>query len=236
MIFSGDIAAKSITVVTEFIPPYQTKNADGSVGGYATQVVKRLFELTDKQHQIIPLPWARAYLMAQKEPNVMIYSMIRTAEREAKFQWIGNLQTQRFYMWGLKKKFDSSFDNISQAKQYRVATSKGYSTEHYLAENGFENVVFTARNTQNVGLLFKERVDIVFSSEVLLHNRIKELGYAKDDVRKLFEVVPLNRELCVALSKQSNPHLVLRFQVAFNYLERTGELEKIKRQWGIIEY
>lgn len=236
MIFSGDIAAKSITVVTEFIPPYQTKNEDGSVGGYATQVVKRLFELTDKQHQIIPLPWARAYLMAQKEPNVMIYSMIRTAEREAKFQWIGNLHTQRFYMWGLKKNFDKPFREFSQAKSYRIATSKGYGAAYLLAEKNFDNVLHTARNDQNVGMLFKERVDIIFSSEVLLHNRIKKLGYAKEDVRRLFEVTPLSRELSIAFSRESNPHLVLRFQVAFNYLERTGELEKIKRQWGIIEY
>lgn len=226
--------AKPLTVVTEIIPPYQTKNEDGSVGGYATQVVKRLFQLTGKQPDIIPLPWARAYLMAQNEPNVMIYSMLRTSEREEKFKWVGDLQTQRFYMWGLKKKFTTSFSDISQAKPYQIVTSKGYSTAHFLVENDFKNVLHTARNDQNVGMLFKERVDIIFSSEGLLYNRVEKLGYAKEDVIRLLEVEPLSRELCIAFSRGSNSHLVSRFQVAFNYLERTGELEKIRRQWNII--
>ncbi|MCG7533008.1 transporter substrate-binding domain-containing protein [Psychrobium sp. MM17-31] len=227
--------AKPLTVVTEIIPPYQTKNEDGSVGGYATQVVRRLFQLTGQQPDIIPLPWGRAYLMAQKEPNVLIYSMIRTVAREEQFQWIGNLHTQRFYMWGLKKNFDKPFSDLSQAKPYRIATSKGYGAAYLLAENNFDNVLHTARNDQNVGMLFKERVDIIFSSEVLLYNRIKKLGYSNEDVRRLYEVAPLSRELSIAFSRESNPHLVLRFQVAFNYLERTGELEKIRRQWDIIE-
>lgn len=234
--YCSSLVAKPITVVTEYLPPFQIKKEDGSLGGYSTAVVNRLFELTDLRSRVYVLPWARAFLMAKKEPNVLIYSMIRTTERESQFQWVGNLQTQHFHLWGLKKKFEQPLASLEEAKAYRISTSKGYSSAYFLKENGFANVLLTARDTQNVGMLFKERVDIISGPALLLKYMVSELGYDPSQLQRLHEVKALNKDMSIAFSKETDPKLVRRFKVAFNYLEKTGELDKIKRQWGITKY
>lgn len=96
--------------------------------------------------------------------------------------------------------------------------SKGYGSIYYLESNGFKNLIFTARDTQNIGLLFKECVDIVIAPEFLIRNIVEDLGFSMNKVMKLREVVSLNKELCIAFSKRSDPRLVKRFRMAFRYL------------------
>lgn len=138
-------------------------------------------------------------------------------------------------MWGLKKRFSQPFQHDEQAKSLRFSVSKGYGSIDYLESNGFKNLVFTARDTQNIGLLFKERVDIVIAPEFLIRNIVEDLGFSMNKVMKLREVVSLNKELCIAFSKRSDSHLVKRFRMAFRYLERSGELARLKRHWTIVE-
>ncbi|WP_435275572.1 substrate-binding periplasmic protein [Psychrobium sp. nBUS_13] len=234
--YCGSLLAKPITVVTEYLPPFQIKKEDGSLSGYSTAVVNRLFELTDLRSTVYVLPWARAFLMAKKEPNVLIYSMFRTKERESQFQWVGNLQTQHFYLWGLKKNFSQPLVSLEEAKAYRISTSKGYSADYFLKANGFTNVSLTSRYTQNVGMLFKERVDIISGPALLLKYMVADLGYDATKLQRLHEVKELNKDMSIAFSKDTDPKLVRRFKIAFNYLEKTGELDNIKRQWGITKY
>ena len=235
-LYCSSLVAKPITVVTEYLPPFQIKKEDGSLSGYSTAVVNRLFELTDLRSTVHVLPWARAFLMAKKEPNVLIYSMIRTKERESQFQWVGNLQTQHFHLWGLKKNFSQPLTSLEEAKAYRISTSKGYSADYFLKVNGFTNVSLTSRDTQNVGMLFKERVDIISGPALFLKYMVADLGYDATQLQRLHEVKELNKDMSIAFSKDTDPKLVRRFKVAFNYLEKTGELAKIKRQWGITKY
>ena len=42
-----------------------------------------------RDYQIRLYPWARAYDMALKEPNVLIFLIARTSARETQFKWAG---------------------------------------------------------------------------------------------------------------------------------------------------
>jgi polar amino acid transport system substrate-binding protein len=227
--------AQTIKVVTEYLAPYQVKNKDGSLGGYGTEVVNRLFELTNKTPNIHILPWARAYRIALSEPNVLVYSMARTHAREHLFSWVGTLKTQRFYMWGLPHKFPHSLTSIEQAKQYRISVSKDYDSAHYLKEKNFPYLYFTTRDTQNAGMLLKERADIILSSESVLATIIQEQSYPLSQFKKLIEVKELNTDLSIAFSNNSDKKLVNCFKMAFNSLIDTGELAKMKLKWGIVD-
>jgi len=233
--FAVSVYGQTITVVTEYLAPYQIKNEDGSLGGFGTEVVNRLFELTNETPKTHVLPWARAYRMALNEPNVLIYSIARTPVREELFTWIGTLKTQRFFMWGLPHKFPKTLTSIEQAKQYRISVSKDYDSAIFLQQRNFPYLSFTTRDTQNVGMLIKERVDIILSSSSVLSQIINKQSYSPSNFKKLLEVKELNSHLSVAFSRNSDKKLVNRFKVAFKYLTETGELQKIKQKWGIID-
>jgi len=225
----------TITVVTEYLAPFQVKNDDGSLGGYGTEVVQRLFELTNNTSKEYVFPWARAYRMALNEPNVLIYSMTRTPSREKLFHWVGSLKAQRFYMWGLSDKFAHGLTSIDQAKQYRISVTKDYDTALFLQERSFPNLFLTTRDSQNVGMLLKKRVDIILSRQYGLSQIAKEKSYPLSKFKKLIEVTALNSNLSIAFSKKSDTKLVNSFKTAFKYLKDTGELRKIKQKWGIFD-
>ncbi|MDX7833812.1 hypothetical protein SJS03_21745, partial [Aeromonas dhakensis] len=62
------------------------------VTGLSVDLLKRMLEVSGiglDRKGIQLLPWARAYQMAQYDPNTVIFSMIRLPEREALFHWVG---------------------------------------------------------------------------------------------------------------------------------------------------
>ena len=42
------------------------------------------------------MPWAQGYTMAQRQPNVALYSTTRTESRENLFKWVGPLATMKW--------------------------------------------------------------------------------------------------------------------------------------------
>jgi polar amino acid transport system substrate-binding protein len=74
--------------------------ADGKVVGPASEIVeKTLFQAGVTDYSMALYPWARAYDIARLEANVLIYPIIRSAERETLFKWVGELDevTPLFY-------------------------------------------------------------------------------------------------------------------------------------------
>ena len=76
--------AQTVQVVTE--TTLFVFMQDGKIAGPATEVVKKTLQLAGiNDYRLNIYPWARAYDMALNEPNVLIYLVARTPERETRF-------------------------------------------------------------------------------------------------------------------------------------------------------
>ncbi len=229
-------AANKIEVVTEYLSPFQVRNHDGTLGGFSTAIVNRLFSMTGYVADIKVLPWARAYRIGLKKPNVLIYSIAHTQLRDKKFIWLGKVKYERFFIWGMREKFLDEFTSLEQAKNYRISVSKGYNSAIYLKDNNFNKINLTTRDEQNVGMLFKGRSEILLTSELVLASLVDKLQLDGDRLIKLFEVPELHHDLEIAFSLGSDPVLVASFQAAFRQLETSGELARLKKLWSIYDY
>lgn len=90
-LFVFSVWADVFKVYTEQNPPYNYID-EGKVSGISTTLVETLFSQCGHQvseNTIQLLPWARAYHEVLNEKNTMLYSMARSPEREALFQWVG---------------------------------------------------------------------------------------------------------------------------------------------------
>ena len=63
------------------------------------EVVRTLQKLVGNRDPIQVVPWAKGYQAALDEPDVVLFSMARTAERESLFHWIGPLDETIYYVW-----------------------------------------------------------------------------------------------------------------------------------------
>ena len=59
-----------VKVVTELLEPYQMYDSQGALDGFATEVVKALFQQANADADINVLPWARAYSTALNVKDV----------------------------------------------------------------------------------------------------------------------------------------------------------------------
>lgn len=220
-----------VSVVTEYLEPYQIKNVDGSLGGFSTEIIYKLFEELNVKPDIHVLPWARAYDLALKKENILIYSMARTAEREKLFHWVGSLSNDSLYFWGLKNKFPQPIDTIDQLKDSLVATTRFSNDAKYLADNDFKNIHLTVQDEQKMLMLYLNRIDLLVASEKTIQWKAKQLSLDFDHIKKIIEVPEINNNLSVALSLKTDRETVSLFQKAFQKIKQRDTLNKIKKHW-----
>jgi polar amino acid transport system substrate-binding protein len=227
------VQAQEVNVVTEYLEPYQIKNDDGSLGGYSTEVIRALFELTGDDAKVQVMPWARTYEVGLNQPNTLIYSIARTPAREKKFHWVGALKEERLYFWGLRKHFEKNDYNVSELKDYKIAVSRNSNSAQYITSQNFTNIYQLANERQNMNMLFIDRVDLILATQITIETRAKKLGYEFNELQKLTEVAALNNKLSIAFSLNTSPELINKYQLAFQQLITSGQLEKLKVKWKL---
>ena len=82
LLAGGGYAAAPLTVVTEEFPPYSYAQG-GKLTGYSVEVVRAALGGAGLDYSMTIYPWARAYQIGRAQPNVLIFSIVRTPEREA---------------------------------------------------------------------------------------------------------------------------------------------------------
>jgi len=231
--FSLPNFSNEISVVTEYLAPYQVKNNDGSLGGFSTEVIHALFKITNDTPNIRVLPWARAYATAKHNKNTMIFSIAKTKSRLANFHWIGDLIYEEYYFWGLKSNVTLKSLSLEQLKQYRVATSRSSNEYEYLIEQQFDHIYPVVNEDQRTKMLYRNRIDIIIETEITLKALTKKLDLDFSQLNKLLFIDGLDTTLSIAFNINSDPSLIKTYQQAFLQLEKSGQLKAIQIKWNI---
>lgn len=225
--------AQTLTIVSDPYPPLgYVKN--GEIVGFTVDLIKLLQQRTGIEGKFVMYPWARAYEMAQKEKDILIYQLTYTEERARLFQLVGPIYHATDSLWKLKARKDIVLRNLKDATQYRVGTVRDYFTHKYLLENGFQegrNLDAVHDDDMNVQKLASGRIDLMFLDELVFNYRVKELGYKRDDFDNAFPVVSHDEYL--AFSRQTSPDLVSRFAKALLAMKKDGSYNGILRKYGI---
>jgi len=230
---SFSVKSELVKVVTEYLSPYQIKMEDGSLGGYSTEVIAELFKLTGDTADLQTLPWARAYGISRTEPNVLIYSIAHTKERDPLFHWVGSLRNERFYFWGLKSKINKNYTSLNSIKNLVISSINKNNTEKFLTDNGFENIYTVVKGEQGLLMLDNQRVDIILSNELTLKALSASINYDFSKLTKLLEAEDLQGNLSIAFGYNTEPKIVQRYQTAYAELVSSGKLIEIQKKWSI---
>lgn len=216
--------------MTENWPPYNYQNDSGDVDGVATAVVKRVLSSAELSYSIDVFPWARSYKLAQGQPNTLIYSIFKTAEREPYFHWfcplLPNLDMFFFALSDGQVKPISSLDASTSLKigvvredfPYQVLKSRGLHEGKQLYLSSSDEV--------NLKRLLAGEVDVVPTSIRSMKSRLKNLGLSFDKVVPVYQLLSSeSTPICMAMSIDSNPEVVEKISVSFQK-ELTQQLNK----------
>lgn len=219
--------AIELTVVTEDEHPIQYLE-NGKLTGPAYRFVNALLAETSHTAEIQVLPWSRAYKLALSQPNVLIFSIVRTPQREDKFFWVGQIHPLQYHLIKLKKRTDLKVEKINTLGNYRVGTIRDSATEIFLKSKGLAyNLVATTSAEFHYDLLMNERVEFITRNIDTLKFDCFKLKLDCDLFESAFALSEIQRGFYVALNLTSDKSLKDEMSAAFQKLKDNGTLEQI---------
>ena len=219
-------AGPRLQVITENWRPYNYEQ-NGEVKGSATEIVRQVLDLAGVEYDIAVYPWTRAYHMAQHRDNVLIYSMMRTPQREALFNWIRPLAVGRTTaLYRLKHSPLALPKTLDEIKQMEIVTNKDSMDHLWLTANGFGRLHTPITLTQSVRLFYRGRVGLIAIDNASIASEFNNQGLPLERVemvRELFTAEPY-----MALSLGSDPDLAAKLKHAYDLLLEKGKIALIQ--------
>lgn len=228
--------AEGLQVVTEELPPY-SMTVNGQVTGLCTELVQATLKQAGLDAPVQVMPWARAYDLALHVGNVLIFSIGRTPEREALFQWVGRLVPGRWYLYALASpSHPAPLANLASARARQVATVNQDVGEQYLRANGFRigrNLQSSSRYALDYEKLKGGHVDLWVSDELSAHYIVRQAG--DDPALTLVTALPLPElsqgTFNLAMSRGTPAATVERLRQALAQIHQNGTYDAILKKW-----
>lgn len=214
-------AMPKISITTEHWPPYNYQQADGTISGSATEKIRQIFDTAEIDYTIKLYPWARAYHLTANEQNTAIYSIIRSPNREKQFQWVCPLfEQEQLYFVTLAKRHDVVLQQLSDAKNYAISTTRDEFDHEFLLHNGFiekQHFNLTADDLTNIRKLLMGRTDLIVSTKATLKRHMTQLGSSLKQVKFLIPLTDNHKHpICLALGLKTPKAVTQKLQKALN--------------------
>lgn len=220
-----DALLSKVTVVTCIEPPYQMQENDRPLTGVSVELVQMMLKEAGVDLKIHVYPWARAYSMAQRQENVMLFSILRNPPREKLFKWVDTLHPFHVYFYRMKNRPDIIVNTLDDARKYRIGVLRDDSRNIFLRSQGFgENLEEVTLDSQNIRKLFLGRIDLLPSDPIVLSYWFKVMNndpaslqkYGMDDLERIYHVAGADGENYVAMSLLTDDRVVKHFRRALH--------------------
>jgi len=217
-----------MTILTENYPPLSYAE-NGVVTGYGAEVVAAIQKELNTDAVPVVLPWDEAYNRALAEPNVVLFTMEKTADREGKFNFIGPLGANTSYFYSLASNPTMLTDLEAAGKVKAITTTTNWFTEQFLKDKGFGNLISKPDPLENLKLLVNKEADLGVFTDVTFPQLCKEAGIPPDSLKPVLEL--MKSEYYIAISKATDPKVVKTWEKAFAKIQANGTLKELKNKW-----
>ncbi len=214
----GNVLADApVQLVTEVFPPYQQMQ-DKTISGWSVDIVRQIMTAAQLPYQIDVMPWARAFKTARSTPDTLIFSLLRTEERESQFAWIAPLCPMRVSFYTSSHRPEVQADGLNSALKYVVGVENGQANYHFLREQGFResrNLVVVGHNHQLQQMLELGRIDLMLVSDIY----VQQLPDRGAGLRRVFTAHALEKYLYLAAHPATSPVLLEKLQKAWQQVK-----------------
>jgi polar amino acid transport system substrate-binding protein len=234
-------AGGELRIITEVYPPYNFVDKNNNVTGQSTEIVQAILEKTGTQANIEVMPLSEGLAIAEKGPDVVIYSLNRTPQRENLFKWVGPIgfYEQAFYA---KKGSTLAINQLEDAKKVdKIGVYEGDAGAQFLASQGFTNLDYSLTDAEALKKLMDGEVQLWLGNKDGLAITAAEAGVNPDDLVMMPTVV-IEADLYIAFSKDVPDSTVAAWQNALDALKSEKDIdnktvyEKIMAKYSDPEY
>jgi polar amino acid transport system substrate-binding protein len=226
--------AEHLTAVTEeFRPLNYTDN--GVVRGYTVDIVRELLARAKIDYSLGSYPWARAYQMAQRQPDVLIFSIVRTPEREKLFQWIAPVAKRHVYIYKMARRRDIQLASPADLFKYMIASDRDDVSEAQLEALGLKtgkNIELSNQDSTSLQKLLIGRVDLMVATESSMQELCERQGIPYGDLARTI-LLPGGTDYYIAASLNTAPQTVDLLREEFRKMRKSDFLRKVAEKYNM---
>ena len=214
---AGSAQAVDVTAYTEESPPYHYLE-NGKAAGVAVDLLRAACARAKLSCEIQVLPWARSMALTLRTPNTLLFSLVRTPEREARFVWLSPLVTEPVWLFG--RPDSPPIQSLADLNHMRVGVVNGSSGADFLRAAGVPPQAIDAANGSEANLrkFALHRVDFILSTDSRMQRQLNQQPLPF----KVSKVVPIaDATSYFAMHPRSSPEIVQALRTALEELRNT---------------
>ncbi|WP_085586396.1 MULTISPECIES: ABC transporter substrate-binding protein [unclassified Pseudomonas] len=220
--------AAELRLLTDNHPPLHFQEGDRLVG-FGVDVVQALAQQTGDHIHLQQVPLLRALRMASDSPDTGVFTVLRTNERDDRYQWVGPLvevETALYAHENLQKPVRSlrEADHLG-----RITVPRKWLAYSYLQKQDLNNLYGVETPEQMMRLFSLGRTDFVVSDTLSSATLAREQGM--EPGRLQYQMPLMKQDTYIAFSRQTDPRQVARWQQALDALRADGRLEEMRQRW-----
>ncbi len=235
-----DADTSDLWVIADHIPLFSELGQRGKVEGIAADLVRDILFEVDRPSDILSAPWIRIAKEAMSKSNVLVFSVVRTEERDDVFHWVTPVSRNLHGLFGIDKPYFDSLNDVP--KSYKVGTLLNDYRYNVALDNGFNVRAYESWHDL-VEAVFKEEIDVLFGSQGAVDfgcdpkafncEMIKLTG--KYDVSTAYLALSKKDTCLLVLEKLKLAAVTVRKSEKYNQQLATWS-EKVERDHGIAHH
>ncbi|WP_407923602.1 substrate-binding periplasmic protein [Chromobacterium paludis] len=202
---------------------------NGQVKGMAVDLVGQIQQRLGAEQPVRLLPWARAYNFLLTRPNVLLFVMGRTPEREKLMTMIGPVATAAINLYCRKGEGDALRRLGDKLRLQPLAAFRSSIFLTTAKRHGFLNIVESTDPVQSALLLHASRVAMWSEGDSVVNNVLRKAGLPAEEIELL---LPLEKiDLYLAFSRGTSRATILEWEQALREMKRDGSFRKLYQRW-----
>jgi polar amino acid transport system substrate-binding protein len=218
-----------IDILAEEFWPYSFSSDESNIPqGVFVDFAIELLDAAGLDYDLHMLPWPRVMRRATSDANQLVITVIRSADREDLFHWVGEVADVTHALYGLDT-LNPVPKTLSDARSMSVATVVDDVASVYLEQNGFTNLTRTSDHLRGLELLTRGRVDLYPGNSLLIEYQCVQVPRGCDYLNLVLPLSELEQDLYFALSLGTAEEVVDSIRNQFTALIQNGRLDTLQR-------
>ena len=214
--------------ICDYLPPFQYVG-DNIITGVFTEAVELMLSHIGESEHIEFMSWQEAQDLAMDTPDVFLMTVIRSAQREKQFRWIGPIVPDTSHLYRLAGRDDIVINNAADLGKYRAGCVSGTWGYNYFIKGGMDEKNITTYETHSMCIqnLLLGNVDVIPIAELQLNHQLKEMNRSIDQVVPAYSITEFSTDLYMVTSLKTSDAVYNRYAAAFEAVKNTGKYKKI---------
>ncbi|MFG6430048.1 substrate-binding periplasmic protein [Roseateles sp. LYH14W] len=218
--------------ITENLPPLNYQDDQGPQG-FSVELLRLMAAQAGLNLELQVLPWARAVQMAEASANSVLFSLTRTPEREAQFQWVGPIARRRILIYRLASRSDLQLQHLDELGGARIGVVRDSAADRNLQAAGLRPGIELEQgldDATNMRKLLAGRMEYITLLDWAAAWNLRQLQLPYDTLRAVMEQ-DAARSYFYGLRPDADPALVQSLQAALERLRRDGRYERLRLRY-----